>query len=379
MKYYTIPLNLLAFVVILTLMNRKTKVIFNVLLLILALLIHVFSLNKQWVEKYYAQLFYPKITSFLRAITAYLPFSLGDILYGGVIVWMIYKLWRLFVLIYRKQFSRQLFKSTIISVGFKLLWVYIIFNIFWGLNYNRVGIAQQIGIVVKPYSNQDLLSLNQLLLDSVNQKKLNWISEGRQSLNNKALFTSAKEAYIVAQKSYPFLQYPHPSVKSSVWGWVGNYTGFMGYYNPFSGEAQLNISIPRFLLPYTICHEIGHQMGYAKENEANFVGFLAASASSRSDFQYSVYLDLFLYANRNLYRIDSITARSMSKQLHPEIKADLIAWQKFNDKHKNPFEPVIRWAYGKYLQNNQQPSGMMSYDEVTAFMIAYYKHSAKLK
>jgi hypothetical protein len=34
--------------------------------------------------------------------------------------------------------------------------------------------------------------------------------------------------------------------------------------------------------------------------------------------------------------------------------------------------------YGKYLQNNQQPSGILSYDEVTGLLIAYYKKNGTL-
>jgi hypothetical protein len=79
-----------------------------------------------------------------------------------------------------------------------------------------------------------------------------------------------------------------------LWGWLGNYVGFTGYYNPFTGEAQVNTTVPKFLQPFTASHEVAHQLGYAKEMEANFVGYLAASHSTDTLFRYSVYLDLFL-------------------------------------------------------------------------------------
>jgi hypothetical protein len=64
--------------------------------------------------------------------------------------------------------------------------------------------------------------------------------------------------------------------------------------------------------------------------------------------------------------------------LVPEIKNDLQEWRAFSRRHKNPVEPVIRWMYGKYLENNQQPQGVLSYDEVTSFLIAYYKKFGKI-
>jgi hypothetical protein len=177
---------------------------------------------------------------------------------------------------------------------------------------------------------------------------------------------------------YPFIQYDPPSIKPAIWGWLGNYAGFTGYYNPFTGEAQLNTTAPKFIQPFVACHEVAHQVGYAKEMEANFIGYLAGSVSDDPLIKYSVYLDLFLYANRNLNRSDSNSARLYRKDLIPEVKADLEEWRRFNRLHRTPIEPIARWFYGKFLQGNQQPQGILSYDEVTAFLIAYYKKFRKI-
>jgi hypothetical protein len=196
--------------------------------------------------------------------------------------------------------------------------------------------------------------------------------------SSKKLFAAVQENFTAIDSIYPFLQYDHRSLKTSLWGWLGNYVGFTGYYNPFTGEAQVNTTVPKFLQPFTASHEVAHQLGYAKEMEANFVGFLAASASRDTLFRYSVYLDLFLYSNRNLRQIDSASAQYYSKQLLPAIKNDIQEWRTFNRRHKNPVEPVIRWMYGKYLESNQQPQGVWSYDEVTSFLIAYYKKFGRI-
>ena len=163
-----------------------------------------------------------------------------------------------------------------------------------------------------------------------------------------------------------------------MFGLFGNYFGFTGYYNPFTGEAQLNTLVPKFILPFTTSHEIAHQLGYAKEEEANFVGYLAATASTDTLFHYSTYLDLFVYANRQLFFVDSVAAKDFTTQLLPEVKSDIKEWREFLRRHKNPLEPVIRWAYGNYLRANQQPKGMTSYDEVIADLIAFYKKYGRI-
>ncbi len=215
--------------------------------------------------------------------------------------------------------------------------------------------------------------IDSVLLQKVNESKIALLTKNQIDNNSQQIFTEAVNAYKELGKKYPFLDYRGTAVKKSMWGWLGNYIGFTGYYNPFTGEANINTTVPAFLQPFTTCHEIGHQLGYAKENEANFVGYLAASASKDTSFHYSVYLDLFMYANRTLYNVDSGAAKNFSKQLLPEIKADMKEWKLFLLKHKNPVEPGIRWMYGKFLESNEQPSGVLSYDEVTALLIAYYK------
>ena len=103
-----------------------------------------------------------------------------------------------------------------------------------------------------------------------------------------------------------------------------------------------------------------------------------ATASGDSLFMYSAYFDLFLYANRNLYRTDTVAAQHVLTLLHPGIKEDIATLKAYYKKYENPAEPVFRWMYGKYLEANDQPLGMVTYSEVVADVIAYYKKYGKI-
>ena len=107
--------------------------------------------------------------------------------------------------------------------------------------------------------------------------------------------------------------------------------------------------------------------------EANFVGYLAAAASADTVFQYSAQTDLLSYANRTLYLADSTSALRIRKLLLPEVIADFKERKKFNAAHTSFLQPIVSVLYGKFLQANRQPMGMLSYDEVTGFIISYYK------
>jgi hypothetical protein len=220
--------------------------------------------------------------------------------------------------------------------------------------------------------------MNGLLIEKLNASKQVLLATHQPYPSSKNLFEGVRKAYAALGKNYPFLQYKNESLKSSSWGWFGNYAGFTGYYNPFTGEAQVNTTVPKFLQPFISCHEVAHQLGYAKEMEANFVGYLAATSSTDPLFQYSVYLDLFNYANRNLFITDSAAAKGYRNKLIPPVKEDIREWIRFNQRNRSLLEPVVRWGYGLFLQSNEQPQGILSYDEVTGFLIAYYKKIGKI-
>lgn len=309
----------------------------------------------------------------LRLLFGWIPFSLGDILYLIAGCWLLWKIIKNVRLILKRKFIVQIALKKGFRLLLTLIFVYIIFNIFWGLNYNRQGIAYQLKLQKMEYDTSDVKMLQQILLKKVNSSKILLIETNASYPNKKEIFRLAESCYTEAGKMYPFLQYQNPSIKSSLYGRMGNYLGFTGYYNPFTGEAQVNSTVPEFLQPYITTHEMAHQLGYAKENEANFVGYLAAVNSTNTLFHYSAYLDLFMYANREIYYFDSVSSKQSFALLNAGVKKDIEEWKRFNLSHQSFIEPAITWMYGRYLKLNEQPKGMRSYNEVISMLIAYYK------
>lgn len=336
------------------------------------------SLNPLWVEKQYATGLYPSISATLKFIFGWLPFSIGDLIYGVIILWLLYSAARFIKMIFTRQFRLRSLKAKVYPTVVAGLVIYILFNLLWGLNYNRQGIQQQLGLKPEKYSQAELTVIDSLLVEKVNESKLALLRQNSTTGSHQEIFEGVKKAYANISEQYPYLLYSYRSIKPSLWGWAGNYMGFTGYYNPFTGEAQVNTTVPQFLLPYTSCHEVAHQLGYAKENEANFVGYLAAASSLDPAFHYSAYLDLFLYTQANLQTVDSVQTKQFFKKLLPQVNDDLKELKRFYQSHKSPAGPLFKWIYSIYLQNNQQPSGLLSYDEVTGLLIAYYKKTGRI-
>jgi hypothetical protein len=344
------------------------------LLILLAILIKFSSSYSGFIEHYYSNGIYPVISRIQRTLFGWIPFSIGDFLYGFFLLVLVIKVWQLVKAIFKRSVNRQYIVTGLKQIIFFVLLVYVLFYLLWGLNYSRKGIARQLDLKMTSYTVGELDTLTNALEQRLNYYASLVKPDQRDSFYKKRnLFHESYEAYKLANHQYSFLEYRPRSIKPSLYSYAGNVLGFEGYYNPFSGEGQVNTTVPVFEQPFVACHEIGHQVGYAKENEANFAGFLACRLHSSPVFRYSVYFDMYNYSINELYRNDSLRARKYIDSLHPQVKKDYEELRKFFRKYRNPIEPVITWIYGKYLQANNQPAGKRTYSEVIAFLIAYQR------
>jgi hypothetical protein len=354
--------------------NRLMKSWSWILLIVLTICIKWVSFYPVWVEKNYSQGLYPVLSKIQRILFGWIPFSVGDIFYGFLNIVIILKTVQFIRFLIKRKINRQYFKTGLQQMLFFFLFIYVFFNLLWGLNYNRKGIAYQLGLEVKQYTLSDLDTLTSVIQNRVNYYA-GFVTEAqRDSFNKKKrLFNGAVEAYTEGARKYPYLKYFTKSIKPSLFSYLGNYLGFQGYYNPFSGEAQVNTTVPRFMEPFVTAHEIAHQIGYGKENEANFVAYLACREYDSKVFRYSAYFDLYNYALGEVYRRDTTLAKVYQDKVHLQVKKDQKEYRDFYRKYRNPIEPIIMWGYSNFLKANNQPAGKRSYNEVVAWLIAYYK------
>ena len=212
-------------------MKPGRKLILLAVLLFFCLLIKLYSLNALRVENQYSTHFYPALGRFFRNLFGSWTFSLGDILYGLAISYFIYKLYRLIRFIIKtRQFDlyKQRLKYFAVNTLIIFSAIYIVFNIFWGVNYNRKGIAWQLGLPEGKYSTAELREINCILIKKINASKRALMIRNEPYPSNPQLFKMVDRAYQSLSAQIPYLQYRHPSLKSSAWSRFGNYTGFTG-------------------------------------------------------------------------------------------------------------------------------------------------------
>jgi hypothetical protein len=350
----------------------------NRYLLLAVLLLVIFSFFPGAVERYYAGLFYPFFSVFLRRITGWLPFSLGDLLYAGGTIYLIVGvasgLFNGFVR--KRKPDTGAFLQRILVAG---LWLYLIFTVFWGLNYDRPTVGENRQLGNPEYNLEELIDFNDRLIEALNVNRSFIPGDTLPSITFSQVVQINKQAYASLAESIPELAWRAPTLKKSLLAELGDWVGYTGYYNPFTGEAQIRTELPDILLPYIACHEVAHQLGYARESEASYIGWLAAHAQQDPRLRYSAALDLYDQVQQELWRIyalrgDSAGLRKRLQQnatrLDTAVKRDRKAIRQFFRTRTHAVTPAFNEIYAQYLRMNGQKEGMRSYREVVGWILA---------
>jgi Protein of unknown function (DUF3810) len=351
------------------------------LLVLLAIIVFIVLVQLAWqlsfFRIFYFEKLYPAISHKQRAVFGILPFSIGDIIYFGLAIAILLWLIRLIkYLIHAKVQQKNIFLLFIRAI-ITLAIIYSLFIIFWGFNYHINRLKKSFGIQLEKYSKADLDSLCLYLMQQVNASHDSVTHNPDDSstfyFTPHQLFTEAIKNYQHIALGNPSLTYHFYAVKPTMYGYWMDYLGVEGYYNPFTGEAQMNTTIPAVLQPFVVCHEISHQLGFAQEYAANFVGYYVASQSDDPRFVYSANFEVLLYAMQELHFRDSAAVRYIWNHLDTGVKKDFDAVRFFYMQFNNPVNPMMARVYDQYLKANDQKNGIHSYDEVVALLIDYRK------
>jgi hypothetical protein len=148
-----------------------------------------------------------------------------------------------------------------------------------------------------------------------------------------------------------------------------------GVYTFFTGEANVNVYYPDYNLPFTIAHELAHQRGVARENEANFVAFLVCCEAEHPHVRYSGYMNMLEYVASALKKTDPDEYRLLFSSLHPSIVSELRAYSEFYKNNKKQFWSVVSDTVNDTYLKAQGTEGIVSYALVVRLCVAYYSES----
>jgi len=118
---------------------------------------------------------------------------------------------------------------------------------------------------------------------------------------------------------------------------------------------------------------MAHQLGFAAEQEANFLSYLACINSQDDFIKYSGYLVALSYSLSNLSFVDRIEFKKLVKTIHPGILKNMQENDAFWSAHQNPSTKVFAAFYDHFLKANKQTDGIKSYYGIVKLIIAYHQ------
>ncbi|WP_348772863.1 DUF3810 domain-containing protein [Aquimarina sp. MMG016] len=358
------------FIRILTQMQSKTKLYLSILLPVQIIFIQIISFFPEFIERFYSNGFFTYTSKALRYVFGWLPFSFGDLLYSVLIILLIRFL---FLKVFRRNIA---WKKVLLDIGATLSIVYASFHILWGMNYYRLPLHEILNLDDQ-YTEAELISVSEKLIIQANalHSKLEPIDSLAIKIpyTKDEVFKKTIPAYQQLNNIFPDLDYHPKSIKTSLLSIPLTYMGFSGYLNPITNEAQVNGLILNYKAPTTSCHEEAHQLGFAKENEANFIAALTTINYDDIYFNYSGATFALKFCLNDLYLRNEEKAICLIEKLRPGIRKNYREVNEFWESYENPLEPIFKSTYDSYLKVNNQPDGMETYSYVVALLVNYFK------
>ena len=322
----------------------KIKSIFALALIPQILLLNFIKNNPSIIDDYYPDYLYSYILKINSFIYSNINIPLGEILYVILIITLIYLVYRVFSFKLNDLVNLLAFISI----------VYFIFYSFWGLNYFKTSISDELSIK-NDYEFEELDNTLNLIINNINEEV--------------PLLQDFNELDFIEITSMTNL-----NVKQSLVPSILLFQTVSGHFIPFTSESVVNFDIPKVDLPVVIFHEYAHQMGYADEAEASFIGFMKAVESNNANVRYSGYFNALLNLLNEINKNHKEELENYTSKLNDRVISDINYYMEFWSKYSNNyFDKVQKYIYDLYLKSNNQEAGIMTYNKVSNFIIDYYQ------
>lgn len=332
------------------------------------------------IDRYYSRAVYFHLGRALSVINRFFPFSLGEAL---IVILPIAGL-PLVVHFALRQLRRGARAPEIFLGGLRaLLWFagggLMLFLLLWGLNYQRPALGASLALTSREPELAELETISRRLILEVNRNydeargERDWSSRSSSPLDRGEMIRLLEAAYqqevLLGEAARGGFGPPKPVLFSRLMTRLG----LSGIFSPFTGEPNYNADQPDWDLPYTIAHEMAHQRGFAREDEANFIAFLVCRRAAHPYLRYSGYLRSLRVLAALQPQIAPERYGEIVSALGPGPLRDAQASAEFWRQGRSlRLSRVAERANDAYLQANRVRSGIRNYGEVTALIIGYY-------
>jgi len=348
-------------------MRISIKKIIALLLIPQVLIISYLKNNPRIVEEYYSDYVYQYIFKYYSMLFSGFSIAIGDLLFIIALISLaIY-----FIFFFKFKINDFVNIFAVLSVTIFL------FYSLWGLNYFKTPLLSKLDIgEVKFESLQK--TLNELI-DDVNKVHLSLGDEDSTidslEFDKEKIMSELKLENIKKFDKISTTKF----VKKSIISRIYLYQGVSGYINPFTLEAIVVEEIPSIDFSITVLHEQAHQLGYAAEEDANFLAFISSINNQDPLIQYSGYVFGLSYLLNEIQINHKEDLSSFTDKINVGIIEDINSrrkfWQKYTNNILNDLQNVL---YDFYLKSNNQKAGIASYSRIVNHIINYYGNDGSL-
>ena len=238
------------------------------------------------------------------------------------------------------------------------------------------SVEEKIGIERENLSPEQLYDTAILLMDAIREEIPNVSypenTYSEMTFSYAEMNKKLNEAYLTLSDTYPSFECFYSNTKPVMLSEPWTYTHISGMYTFFTGEANVNVNYPDFVMISSAAHEMAHQRGIGKEDEANFVAFLVCSLSDDPYIRYSGYADVLNDVMSQLYSASTELHAKALAYMPQELKAEYASYSEFFDKYReNVAANVSTSVNNAYISSHNQPQGVKSYGLVVDLVAAY--------
>lgn len=336
--------------------------------------------NPEMVEKWYARGIYPFIATILTTIANAFPFSIGEVIVAGCIVGVVLAVAGIVAALLTLQPVKGFRRLIALMLAVSIAALYI--DAAWLLNNYRMGANELLELEVRPYAQAELEATFEAVIRRANELRRQLDEEltlDRDNWTIETVLMQADDGYAALHKDYDFISDDEVKVKGLESSELQSKSGYTGIYLFFIGEPTINTQPPLVTLPHTACHEIAHQKGFAFEEEANYIGFLACMRHEALIYQYSGYFAALRYLASALNAQDSESYERLSNAYSEGVRSDLIENSTFWQLHQEEkISKVADRMNEGYLIRYNQPEGLKSYGLFVDLLIADYLQDTQI-
>lgn len=256
--------------------------------------------------------------------------------------------------------------------------LYMLNTMMWGLNYYAGTLAEDMRLEVASYNLEELTEATLYYRDKANDLAA---QVPRDAAGNPDFADFAQLAQQAGDGFHTLTYTNHYSIfAGSVvpvkeLGWADLYTsmGVTGVTFGMTGESAVNPNVPDVGLPFAMAHEMAHRMSIAPERDANFAAFLACTANSDPQFQYSGYLMAFRYCYTALTSVDAQGAVTVSQGISQQLRGDMAGYTAFFDSRVPTTSSNLASSVNDaYLKLSGEEGGSDSYAEVCDLLVNWH-------